>query len=188
MLGTNGAIMIALSFSLTNSFRNRAAGAIDSTLFWRRSFLNALACRELGNVKKIKELDELFLAGLMQNIGVLAFDTLLPQDYAQAVAAVTTHEELLSIERNTFGAGHDEVGHWLLTHWNVPEFLAQACLKSHHEHDSTTMSTFDACVIVSGYITDMLFAPGDLTWAARAAQAAQCELLVSAKLTPPIPY
>jgi len=180
LLGTNGAIMIALSFSLTNSFRNHQSTTLDSNRYWRRSFLLGLACRELGTVRQLKRLDELFLAGLMRDIGILAFDTLLHDEYATAVAGANSQDELLVAEKAAFGSGHDEVGHWLLKHWKLPEFLSSACLTTHHAPApgvaNDLISSFDACVIVGGYVADMLLAPTDAASVYKAMNAAQ-ELL-----------
>ena len=180
LLGTNGAIMIALSFSLTNSFRNHQGTNVDSSHFWRRSFLLALACRKLGMAKQLRKLDELFLAGLMRDIGILAFDTLLRNDYGKVSSGLTSQDDLLLAENEAFGAGHDEVGHWLLTHWKLPEFLPRACLLSHAVPGQglavDQASSFDACVIVAGYVADMLFAPTDIACVYKAMHSAQ-ELL-----------
>ena len=180
LLGTNGAIMIALSFSLTNSFRNHTSTTLDSNQFWRRSFLMALASRELGTVMDLKKLDELFLAGLIHNIGILAFDTLLPNEYVRAVAGATSQDDLLRAEEATFGSGHDEVGHWLLRYWKLPEFLSQACLARRRAQDldsgTDLLSVFDATIVVAGYIADMLFEPTDVVCVYQAMHGAK-ELL-----------
>jgi len=181
LLGTHAAIMIALSFSLTNSFRKQSDSAMDRTMFWRRSFLSALACRALGAKQGSTTLDHLFLAGLLQDIGILAFDTMLPDAYADVLAAAPNHEALLDAERAAFGAGHDEVGDWLLKRWNLPASLSQACLASHLALNIPgTLSATDACVLVSGRIADVLLTPGDPACAALAVEAAQRWLALDA--------
>ncbi len=54
----------------------------------------ALASRELGTVKELKRLDELFLAGLIHNIDILAFDNLMPDEYARVVAGAISQDDI----------------------------------------------------------------------------------------------
>src|SRR5690606_28526409 len=84
ILGTHTIIVIALSFSLTNTFINnpiKGSGVIDNTQFWRRAIASALACRTLGEKLGLRFLDDLFLAGLLQDIGILAYMAIIPDEY-----------------------------------------------------------------------------------------------------------
>ena len=84
MLGTHATIVIALSFSLTTSLMSQSdkhAGTPNNNSYWRRTILSALASRALGERLGHKALDDLFLAGLLQDIGILAFDAMMPEEY-----------------------------------------------------------------------------------------------------------
>lgn len=163
LLGTHASIMIALSFSLLGSMQNMdSSSKIDRTLFWRRSMLAALACRALGEKVGLKKLDDLFLAGLLQDIGILAFDAMMPEEYKLVNRTSLSHEELVQAERKAFDAGHDEVGYWLLKRWRLPEYLAQASLASHSMSlVKEAMSKMTACIAVSGFIADHFLHPHD---------------------------
>ena len=178
LLGTHASIMIALSFSLLNSIQQKTAdSAVDRTQFWRRSMLSALACRALGEKCGLKKLDDLFLAGLLQDIGILAFDAMMPTDYKLIARATHSHEELLQAERQAFGSGHDEVGYWLLKRWRLPEYLAQSCLATHDmSAEKEAMSKMAACVAVSGPIADHFLNPANSEITAKAYQAGQTYL------------
>ena len=156
MLGTHASIMIALSFSLVSSMQEQSGSAhIDRNHFWRRAMLSALACRALGELQGLKKLDDLFLAGMLQDIGVLVFDSMMPDEYHQVNRSAVSHEELLQAERAKFGSGHDEVGYWLLKRWKLPEYVALSCLASHSlSMEKEAMSKMSACIAVSGSIAD----------------------------------
>jgi len=178
LLGTHGAIMIALSFSLTQSFRNQVKGAnVDSLSFWRRAILSALSARVLGEKLGLKRVDELFLAGLLQDIGILVMDVVAPDEYAEIFNQELDGDALLSAEREKFGIGHDEIGHWLLQKWKLPKYLALSCLarndQARQAEDATNMTS---CVAVSSYIADSLLRHEDADVAANTARKAQ-ELL-----------
>lgn len=175
LLGTHASIMIALSFSLMHPFRsNDSSKHIDTPAFWRRAVLCALACRALGEKCGLKKLDDLFLAGLMQDIGILVFDVMMPDEYAPVNMAASGHDALLEAERETFGSGHDEVGYWLLKRWKLPDYLALSCLASHSlTREKEAMSRMTACIAVSGYIADQFLNLGNREIAAMATRMAR---------------
>lgn len=169
LLGTHGSIMIALSFSLTNSFRTQAVeGAVDSLHFWRRAILSALAARALGERVGLTRLDELFLAGLMQDIGVLVMDAVAPEEYASIYSQSIDPNELLEAERKTLGVGHDEVGYWLMLNWKLPHYLALACLaRNDRVRQMEDASNLTSCIALSSYIADFMIAPTSANFAAK---------------------
>lgn len=164
ILGTNGVMTIALSFSLTDSLMKQSSNMLNpagSNLFWRRSITSALACRALGKRLGMERLlDDLFLAALLQDIGILAFSALLPDEYVKTIAAATSHEEIYNIERRKYGLGHDEIGAALLAHWKLPGYVIDACRRSHHIAGSNQPG-INECVAASGSITEYFLAPGD---------------------------
>jgi hypothetical protein len=172
LLGIRAALMIVLSFSLAASFKNCTGSRThDRTAFWRRSILCALASRAIGEKVGVKALDDLFLAGLLQDIGILAFDTMMPEEYGPVLASAPDHEALLDAERAAFDCGHDLVGYWLLKRWELPYHLSLACLASHRPFTSSeTGATINACVAASGHVADSFLTPLDSGNAVRAAE------------------
>ena len=174
LLGTHAATMIALSFSLMSAFRSHAEEDGDPNYFWRRAMLSALVCRALGEESGVKKLDDLFLAGLLQDIGMLAYEVMMPEEYARVNVPGLRNDELLAAEREAFDAGHDEVGHWLLKHWNLPDYLALSCLAAHSlVQEPEAMSKMTACIAVSGLIAERFLFPGDAEVALRCSVAAR---------------
>ena len=82
LMGMRASIMIALSFSLANAFRSQSGGPLDMAVFWRRALLSALAARALGARRGLEHVDDLFTAALLQDVGVLAFASMMPDEYA----------------------------------------------------------------------------------------------------------
>ena len=168
MLGTHATITIALSFSLVRGM----SGSEQELSFWKRAILSALACRVLAQRFGFDK-DDLLLGGLLQDIGILALRSIAPQEYG-ALQAIADHEELLIAERGVFGSGHDEVGHWLLKKWHLPDHLVLACIASHaapsgHEAQPTPL----ACIAASGYFADVFLKGGKLPDIAKATEAAR---------------
>ena len=89
ILGLNATITLALSFSLSPAVE-RSRGGLDVDRFWRRAVASALAARLLGEERKLRSGEELFLAALLQDIGMLALDAAFPGRYAELSAGLTT--------------------------------------------------------------------------------------------------
>jgi len=170
LMGMRASIMTALSFSLANAFRSQSGAPLDMGLFWRRALLSALAARALGARRGIDCVDDLFTAALLQDVGVLAFASMMPDEYGPVYAGAADNDALLEAERSAFGCGHDEAGHWLLARWKLPDYLAQACLASHALQSEPTPG-IHTCIAASGPVADLLLHPGNAAIASRAVAA-----------------
>lgn len=164
ILGTHSVIVIALSFSLTNSLMKKTTSdklsTFDNDVFWRRAITSALACRALGEKLALSFLDDLFLAGLIQDIGMLAYSVILPEEYDKIFSSTSDHDMLLKIERETWGAGHDELGYELLRKWHIPDYIAFACLTSHSQPEPKDFGpNLQSCVAVSRYVAEYFLYP-----------------------------
>ncbi|WP_158598106.1 GGDEF domain-containing protein [Noviherbaspirillum saxi] len=159
LMGTHAAITIALSFSLVGGLKSAQHNA-KTNVFWKRSILSALACRVLAQHFRLPA-DDLLLAGLLQDIGIIALQTALSERYDELAANAVDHDTLLQIERELLGSGHDEVGYWLLKRWHLPDQLAVSCLTSHIQPASEPVPDANSCVAVSGYLADVFLKPDD---------------------------
>src|SRR5262245_51643551 len=74
IIGLNAALTLALSFSLVSSMRSVRVAGIDYTRFWRRALLAATAGRAFGEALKVPQPEDILLAGLLQDMAVLAVD------------------------------------------------------------------------------------------------------------------
>jgi HD-like signal output (HDOD) protein len=178
ILGTHTVLVIALSFSLTHSLMKKPVpnhGAVfDSTIFWRRSIASALAARALGEKLELSYLDDLFLAGLIQEIGILAFWVIMPEEYGKVFASTSDHDVLLNSEREVFGAGYDELGYALLKRWHIPDYIALSCINSHSQPETKSLGpTLQSCLAVSRYLADYFLYPHEAEKMTALNQAAQ---------------
>jgi HD-like signal output (HDOD) protein len=158
VLGLNAALSICLSFSLAKALRGTQKSAVDPTLYWQRSVLAALSARSIGEELKSPLVEELFMAGLLQDIGILALSKIAPDFYSAEALANVEHEGLVKRERGHFGSDHAEVGAWLLNSWNMPERTVQAVLQSHAIERSefgSSATDFNASVALSGHLSDL---------------------------------
>lgn len=158
LLGLNATMSLALSFSLAESFRSRTpagGGMVDRV--WRRSLMGATAARLVGQSRGLQSVEELFLAGLLQDLGIIALHAALRERYARIYEAASDHGELVKRERQALGSDHGEVGAWLMHRWGLPEYLSVAAQCSHTivaERVPEGLLEFIGCVAVSGPLAD----------------------------------
>ncbi|MEL7447935.1 MAG: HDOD domain-containing protein [Pseudomonadota bacterium] len=159
-LGLQSTISTALSFSLVNSLRQKRAGELNYNRYWQRSIMAGIAARELGEQAGFRDKESLFLAALLQDIGMLAVDTLDPYAYSAFTGDVSRHADIEAFERDQFGCCHTEIGAWLLSRWRLPEQFALAVDAS---HDPTRLeadhewATYARCVALAGLFADVWF-------------------------------
>jgi HD-like signal output (HDOD) protein len=131
LLGSNTVLAIALSFSLVRGRRRELAAGFDHVAFWRRAVYSAVGSRALADQDGVDR-EEAFLAGLLQDLGVLALAEAFRTDYGDTwLRSRGDHDRLAELERERFGAAHPEVTELLARQWNLPEALRETALGSH---------------------------------------------------------
>lgn len=137
-LGLDATLTLALSFTLVRSLRGAQGRGLDYRLFWRRALMTGAAARAIGEREGRLNTEELLLAGLLQDIGMLALDAVMPKEYGAIAGKVRCHETLRLSERKTLETDHGEVGSWLMQRWRLPRYLAMAAAGSHDPEGSAT--------------------------------------------------
>jgi diguanylate cyclase (GGDEF)-like protein len=157
ILGINATLSLALSFSLVRNLRKASASAFDHQSYWKHSIITAAASQEIGRWAKTASQNELFLGGLLQNIGMLVLNEAIPESYGRLVnSAKDDHSLLVELERNAFGSDHAEVGAWQLERWNFPAKLQVAAASSHNVgEEKSELATFCKCISLAGYVADI---------------------------------
>lgn len=150
LLGLNATMTLALGFSLARGLHGTAG---EQAAIWRRSVLCSLAARLLGAHARITRLEEIMLAGLLQDIGALALLKAVPEQYLPIrTAAAGDNAALLALEREAFGCDHAAVGAWLAGHWRLPSYLQDAIAAS---ESAAADTPFNASVIAAGAVAEL---------------------------------
>ena len=178
MLGANSVMTLALSFSLVSAVRGLKG--FDHAGFWRRALLSGLAGRCLAR-RTGQDADEVFLAALFQDLGMLALNAAFPSYSELAAESHGDHARLERREEETLGVAHPEVGAWLAVQWHLPGYISSAALASHDPHRapkelSGSMQALCCCVGLSGLVADV-WCGSNPVQASRDAGAQAVELL-----------
>jgi diguanylate cyclase (GGDEF)-like protein len=158
VVGLNATISLALSFSLLKSWRrDEDTGGLDYPLYWRRALLSATASHVLARVIGVKDGEELFLACLIQDIGLMALDRAIPDLY-QGLDDQARHVVLIKREQERLGVDHAAVSGWLLDKWQFPERTQHVVAASHEPENLSKQNAngmFARCVALASAIAEV---------------------------------
>jgi hypothetical protein len=95
--------------------------------YWRTTLVRAVAAREISEQLWHRSGDDAFLAGLLQDLGVLVLLDQLREPYAQFLGRVIEERgDLNSCETESLGFDHTQLTACLLRQWNMPDLLVEA--------------------------------------------------------------
>ena len=176
VLGLNATLTLALSFTLVRSLQDEAPHGLDYSHFWRRALLAAIAARALGETLRQPHCEEMFLAALLQDVGILALDQARPDLYRGNPQLQHDHRTLAEYEHKRLGADHASIGAELMKSWHLPARLYQAIAGSHtleQRRADVPEAIFNRCVALSGPMAELFMnvpGQGDFTQIAQAAE------------------
>lgn len=147
LIGTDALKNIALSFVIVQKFQNPSQGSFDLEYFWRRSITTAVAADLLGNAVEHKGQD-LFVSGLLQDIGILILFLSLPRDYTTVLDGKrVSGQTLCTAEKEQFSCDHTEITSYLLTAWNLPESIREPIRYSHSPNEAGKLYKNSAMIL-----------------------------------------
>ena len=122
--------IMALSLSLRDSFPFGKVQGLDYECFWKTSLYRALIAQGLAQQMpnmKAAQFEEVFTAGLLQEIGMLMLHQVSPESLKISFPAVSDPlEEILAWEEQTLDLNHRQVGHYVLKRWGFPEAITDS--------------------------------------------------------------
>ncbi len=131
LLGVTTVKCMALSTSILNPQKVAAQSGVDPRSFFAYELAIAAAAEQTAKAVNYKAHEEAFIAGLLQDIGILYFLHHYPEQYRQVMDRSDRNETLLEAEENVFGITHPEVGAYLAEKWTLPEHIV-AAIRDHH--------------------------------------------------------
>jgi len=132
MLGMNTVKNIALSTAIIRTISSaKKSRALPTSKFWAHSIGTGVSARLLGEAKEIPpmEREELFLAGLLHDLGKVPFG----DEYSEVLNVAKVEQlPLVQVERHLMGIDHQEVGLMIAEKWKLNTVITE-CIGSHHE-------------------------------------------------------
>ncbi len=139
LLGMSRVKSIATGIAIMSLSTKVSTGKLKTQDLWLHSFGIAFAMLSIARAMPAKirpKNDQVFLAGILHDIGYLALAFLDPErsDDLHVLLLSESESPVLSIERELLEICHDELGAELARHWNLPDETITV-LRYHHTPD-----------------------------------------------------
>ncbi|MBL0921772.1 MAG: GGDEF domain-containing protein [Phycisphaerales bacterium] len=157
-LGLNAVKTLALGFSLVKVIKDGASEGFDYEDYWRRGVFTAVGARAIAKATRAADPEEVFLGGLLQDIGVIALFQALDQEYLRVLAAAKgDHRALVKTEIRMLEVQHPDIGAMLAQRWKLPESLV-AQIKYHERPTAAPVqhTRLIRCVGLANIAADLL--------------------------------
>ena len=132
IIGTKEISGLALGISVMRVFSDIPKEVIDMQAFIRHSLACGMLARILAALKNLQQTEQLFVSGLLHDIGKLVVFKYYPE-YANAYLhlAAASGSCVFDTEKEVIGMNHTTVGHSLLERWNLPVDLSNNVVFHH---------------------------------------------------------
>ncbi|MBD3165703.1 HDOD domain-containing protein [bacterium] len=137
-IGMQELVGICTTIGLLNAFSPWVPEYFDRRYFWLHSASSAYIAQHLAlsDPKLSGKSHELFLAGILHDIGWIVMDYLAPDSVKRAyIMREEIREWSSKLERRYLGMDHVEAGFLFLRFWNLPEEVVFVAM-SHHEPET----------------------------------------------------
>ena len=126
LIGIKPLKLLVLGFNLPDALFAEVA-ARELQWYWTNTLTRAVAARLIAEQMWRTSGDEAFIAGLLQDIGILVLLRELGEPYAKFLTGVIDEKcHLASLEQDTLGFDHNQLSAALLARWHLPGRLVEA--------------------------------------------------------------
>jgi HD-like signal output (HDOD) protein len=132
IIGTREITGLALGLSIVKAFKHIPKEVIDISSFLRHSIACGIISRILAAKKNIPQTEQMFVGGLLHDIGRLIIYQYFPDQAMTLLSLAARSENLLYQQENRIlGGNHSFIGQYLLKEWKLP-FELQNNIFFHH--------------------------------------------------------
>nr|MBN2276579.1 HDOD domain-containing protein [candidate division Zixibacteria bacterium] len=105
--------------------------SLDRARFWRHSLEVAIAARLIAEKVNYKNSEEMFVAGLLHDLGLLVLEQAVPDEFSEIWLQAGAEGNLIELENRRWETNHALVGEYLLEQWHLPESISTAVGRHH---------------------------------------------------------
>jgi len=146
IIGTREIGGLALGISTITLFKGIPKDLVEMFSFLRHSFSCAIISRILAAQKMIPQTEQMFVSGLLHDIGRLIVYKYFPEHAKRLLALAAKSGELLyQEEEGCLGCKHTEIAKYLLEKWKLPFILENNI--SYHHHPSNAHDPVRASIV-----------------------------------------
>lgn len=139
LMGLRTAKMITLGFCLTNVFPRSNDPVFQWC--WERNIINSTAARRLAKVARGVDAETAFLAGLTQDMGILARREQFGTAYHELIERCReTGEPIEKLEQDSLDSDHSATSAQLIENWRFPPAIGAGVRDHHDVHSADSLA------------------------------------------------
>lgn len=127
---------LAVTASVSELFKtDDMIGPYRRAGLWRHLVSVGICARMLANRLKLCDVEDMFLAGLLHDLGIILEDQYVHEAFYKLVQSLGTDKPLAAVERDRLGFDHTTLGAKIGEIWGFPDTV-KAAIRYHHRSSS----------------------------------------------------
>lgn len=156
LLGTKPLKLLVLGFSLPDDLFQQTSEDVLQR-YWQHTLTKAVAAREIGQRIYHAFTDEVFIAGLLEDLGMLVLVQQLGEPYVHFLRKVWYERASLpESEHSSLGFEHRELTARLLAGWGLPQVLIDAIARPRNVRALSALAPQNAALPQILHLADLL--------------------------------
>jgi len=157
ILGINAVRSLVLSFSFLSIKGGNKCDLFDFQKFWERSLASAVASKLILDQVEGADTEEIFISGLLQNLGALIFAKTFPEVYNKVLSVIEDEQGTVAeIEKKMLGVDHCLIGYEVAKSWGFPDVLLLPILFHHDPSQYSGQNLKIKTTTKAVYLADIL--------------------------------
>ena len=129
-------------------FKSKKKKQFDRIFFWRHCLCVAALSAAIAKEIRYSKPGEAYICGLLHDFGKIFLDLQGRVNYDDFITNVTKHTgPMIMEEREFMGMGHDDIGAYYGSRWNLPDSLTLAIKYHHQRYEHLGLSKEEALLI-----------------------------------------
>ena len=146
LIGTREIYELALYTSVISIFNKIPKEIINMKTFLRHSIASSLIARILAAYKNLPQTEQLFVSGLMHDLGRVLLYIYFPEDSLNILSYSRESDKLLyEAESEYLGCNHTHFVKYLMQHWQLPPTLENNVI--YHHNPSAAQHSIPATIV-----------------------------------------
>ena len=165
LLGMGEVSNIVTALSLAQVVKGDSIEGFDYMEFWTHSMLVGSASKDIAKRLGFAELaGDAFVAGMLHDIGVQLEARYFPEQFKEILKRVDEQKTpFYQAEIEVLGVSHEDIGHYMITKWNLPDNLAEV-LGYHHNPSQFEKENITLDIVHLADAMTKLFDIGTFAW------------------------
>jgi len=165
LLGIGEISNIVTALSLANIVKGGDIKEFNFMEFWAHSMIVGSAAKDIAKRLNFHELaGDAFVAGMLHDIGIQLIARYFPNQFKKIVELTQSGEmKFYEAELSTLGVTHEDVGHYMVSKWNLPGNLADV-LGYHHTPQNNPNKNVTLSIVHLADAMTRIFEIGNFVW------------------------